>query len=136
MTTRATPWPQTSWPLRIAAGIAVAFGVLTVISGGTALFGGPAARAAVGDAVPFVLWFNFLAGFAYIAAGIGLWQHHPWAARLALAIALATLAVFAAFGLHVILGGAFEPRTVGAMTLRSVVWLAIAILAWRALLRD
>lgn len=117
------------WPLRIAAFVAVAFGALTIVSGGTALFGGPAARAAVGDAVPFVLWFNFLAGFAYIAAGIGLWPHRPWAARLALLIALATLAVFAAFGLHVATGGAFEPRTVGAMTLRSFVWLAIAGLA-------
>lgn len=130
MTTRTTPWP-----LRIAAIVAVAFGVLTVVSGGAALFGGPEARAAVGDAVPFVLWFNFLAGFAYIAAGVGLWLHRRWAARLALVIALATLAVFAAFGVHVALGGAFEPRTVGAMTLRSLVWLAIAGLAWRALRR-
>lgn len=127
---------QTSlWPLRIAAVIALAFGALTVFSGGTALFGGPEVRAAVGDAVPFVLWFNFLAGFAYIAAGIGLWLRRPWSANLALLIALATLAVFAAFGLHVVTGGAFEPRTVGAMTLRSLVWLAIAGLAWRALRR-
>jgi hypothetical protein len=121
------------WPLRIAAAIAVAFGALTIVSGGTALFGGPEARAAVGDAVPFVLWFNFLAGFAYIAAGIGLWLRRRWAASLALLIALATLVVFAAFGLHVVMGGAFEPRTVGAMTLRSLVWLAIAGLARRVL---
>lgn len=126
---------ESPWPLRIAAVIAVAFGALTIVSGGTALFGGPETRAAVGDAVPFVLWFNFLAGFAYIAAGIGLWLRQPWAARLALLIALATLAVFAAFGLHVATGGAFEPRTVGAMTLRSLVWFAIAGLAWRALRR-
>lgn len=121
------------WPLRIASVIAVAFGALTIVSGGTALFGGPEARAAVGDAVPFVLWFNFLAGFAYVVAGIGLWLHHPWAARFALLIALATLVVFAAFGLHVAAGGAFEPRTVGAMTLRCMVWLAIAGLATRTL---
>jgi hypothetical protein len=29
--------------LRVAAGIAIGFGVLTVVSGGLALFGGPAA---------------------------------------------------------------------------------------------
>ncbi len=119
------------WLLRAAAVVALLFGVLTIASGGTALFGGPAARAAVGDAVPFVLWFNFLAGFAYVAAGLGLWQARPWAASLALVIAVATLAVFAAFGLHVVAGGAFEPRTVGAMTLRSLVWLAIAAIARR-----
>jgi hypothetical protein len=37
-----------------------------------ALFGTEATRAAAGNAVPFVLWFNFLAGFAYILAGLGL----------------------------------------------------------------
>jgi hypothetical protein len=111
------------------------FGALTVFSGGRALFGGPEARIAVGNAVPFVLWFNFLAGFAYIAAGIGLWLHRPWAARLALLIALATLVVFAAFGIHVAQGGAYETRTVAAMTLRSLVWIAIAATAWRALAR-
>jgi hypothetical protein len=125
-----TPGP---WQLRLATAVAVLFGALTVFSGGTALFGGPEARIAVGDAVPFVLWFNFLAGFAYITAGIGLWQRRPWSARLALLIALATVVVFAAFGLHVAQGGAYETRTVGAMTLRSLVWIAIAGIAWRAL---
>ena len=35
--------------LRIAAGVAVLFGLLTIAAGGRALFGGPEARAAVGD---------------------------------------------------------------------------------------
>ena len=122
--------------LRVAAAVAVVFGVATVVSGGAALFGGPEARAAVGQAVPFVLWFNFLAGFAYVAAGLGLWLHRAWAAWLALLIAVATLAVFAAFGLHIAMGGAFEPRTAGAMTLRSLVWLATAGLAWWRLERQ
>ena len=135
MTALDSSRPKTSWLLRTAAVLAVLFGTLTVISGGTALFGGPEARTAVGEAVPFVLWFNFTAGFAYIAAGIGLWVRRAWAGPLALLIALATLAVFAAFGLHVAMGGDYEIRTVGAMTLRSIVWLAIAAIAWRALRR-
>jgi len=52
--------------LKVLAVIAMAFGALTVFSGGRALFGDAQARAAVGNAVPFVLWFNFLAGFAYV----------------------------------------------------------------------
>jgi hypothetical protein len=36
------------------------------------------------------------------------------------------LLVFAAFGVHVITGGAYEMRTAAAMTLRSLVWLAIS----------
>jgi hypothetical protein len=116
-----------------AAIVAVLFGILTVLSGGRALFGGDTARAAVGNAVAFVLWFNFAAGFGYVLAGIGLFFWRRWAAQLAAVIAIATLAIFAAFGWHVASGGAFEMRTVGAMILRSGIWIAIAFLACRAL---
>lgn len=89
----------------------------------------------MGAVVPFVLWFNTLAGFAYIVAGLGLWQRRQWASPLSLAIFAATLLVFAAFGLHVARGGAFEMRTVFAMTLRSAVWGWIALVARRLLTR-
>jgi hypothetical protein len=111
------------------AAVAILFGLATVVSGGNALFGGEAAKLAAGNAVGFVLWFNFFAGFAYVAAGAGLAMRKRWGAWLAVGVALATAAVFAAFGLHVLGGGAYEMRTVGAMTLRSVVWIAIAVAA-------
>jgi hypothetical protein len=111
--------------LGVAAGIAVVFGLLTIMEGGRVLFGGEAARTAAGRYVPFVIWFNFLAGFAYVIAGAGLWRRRRWALRLALAILVGTVAVFAALGVHILLGGAFELRTVAAMTLRTGVWAAI-----------
>jgi hypothetical protein len=111
----------------------VLFGLLTVLSGGRALFGGEAARTAVGNAVEFVLWFNFVAGFAYVLAGIGLFLWRRWAAQLSAIIGISTLVVFIAFGWHVATGGAFEVRTVGAMTLRSGFWLGIAVSACQAL---
>ncbi len=118
--------------VRIAVGVlALLFGLLTVVSGGRALFGGEAARQAVGAAVPFVLWFNFGAGFAYVAAGIGLLRQAQWSAWLSALIAALTLIVFFMFGVHVLTGGAYEMRTVGAMALRSIVWIAIALFAWR-----
>ena len=126
-TTAARP----GWAL-VAAIIAILFGILTVIAGGSALFGSVEARAAVGNAVPFVLWFNFLSGFVYVLAGTGLFVWRRWAAQLSALLAGAILVVFAAFGLHVALGGAFEMRTVVAMILRSGVWVAIAIAACRA----
>jgi hypothetical protein len=110
--------PRTSLTLRIPGGVAIAFGVLTVFSGGRTLLG----SADMGAVVPFVLWFNTLAGLAYVVAGLGLWQGRRWAWPLSLAIFAATLLVFAAFGLHVAQGGAFEMRTVYAMALRSAVW--------------
>ncbi|MCF8477701.1 MAG: hypothetical protein K9G60_11785 [Pseudolabrys sp.] len=120
------------WAL-VAAIVAILFGALTVMAGGRALFGGEAARAAVGNAVAFVLWFNFVAGFCYVLAGLGLFFWRRWAAQLSAVIALATLVAFAAFGWHVAIGGAFGMRTVAAMTLRSGLWIAIAIPACRAL---
>ncbi|MFA7320575.1 MAG: hypothetical protein WC000_03825, partial [Dokdonella sp.] len=58
--------------------IAIIFGLLTIKEGGTVLFGGEAARSAAGKYVPFVLWFNFLAGFAYVLAGTGMWWRQRW----------------------------------------------------------
>jgi hypothetical protein len=119
--------------LRIIAVVAVLFGAATIYAGGNVLFG-RGARAA-GNYVPFIVWFNFLAGFAYVAAGIGLWQRRRWAAPLAAALALLTALAFGAFGVWVALGGAYELRTVAAMTLRTVVWIAIAALLRHPLAR-
>lgn len=112
-------------PHRIASLVALVFGAMTVFAGGTALFGGPGAQEAVGNAVPFVLWFNFLAGFAYLLAGWALWTQQPWAPRLAGAICLATLGVLAAFLVHIFGGAPYEPRTLGALILRAGVWAGI-----------
>lgn len=121
---------QTFWT-RFVALFAVAFGLLTLKEGGLVLYGDEAAVQAAGDYVPFVLWFNFIAGFFYILAGIGLWLQRRWAVWLAVSMAAATAFVFAAFGLHVALGGAFAQRTVIAMSLRTVIWTAIAVIAWQ-----
>lgn len=123
--------PSSSWPLRIAAGVAIFFGGLTVLSGGRALFGG----ADMGDVVAFVLWFNFFAGVAYVVAGIGLWGGRRWAVALSAAIVAATGLVFAALALHILRGGAYEARTVGAMTLRTLVWAVIAAAGWWSIRR-
>lgn len=121
--------------IRAISVIAIGFGLLTLKEGGTVLFGGEAARAAAGHYVPYVLWFNFLAGFAYVAAGAGLWLRQRWAVWLAAAIALATAIMFAVLGVHIASGGAYEQRTVIAMSMRTLVWTVIAIIAWRALSR-
>ena len=113
---------QSSW-LRTSAVVALLFGVLTIISGGRTLFNAEAQQQA-GNYVPF------LAGFAYVIAGAGLWCRQRWSIWLASAIAAATLLVFAAFGLQIWIGGAYETRTVGAMGLRAVVWLLIAGVAY------
>lgn len=122
---------QHGFLLRAISLVAIGFGLLTIKEGGMTLGGDEAAVSAAGNYVPFVLWFNFLAGFAYVIAGAGLWMQQRWAAWLAVAIAAATVLVFAAFGAHVISGGLYEKRTVIAMSLRSLVWITIGAIAWR-----
>lgn len=112
--------------------VAVIFGLATIISGGRTLFDAETQRLA-GNYVAFVLWFNFVAGFAYIIAGVGLWFQQRWSIWFSFTIAAATLVVFAAFGLQIWLGGSYEMRTVAAMGLRAITWLAVAAVAYAKL---
>ncbi len=113
------------------AAVALVFGLVTIVSGGKVLFGGEATREAAGNYMPFVVGFNFLAGFAYVIAAVGLALGQLWAERLALGIAAITALVFIYFGLFVLSGAPFEMRTVGAMTLRTALWAGIAWFACR-----
>ena len=125
ITTKRPVW---AW---ITATIAVVFGIMTIKSGGSVLFIDGEARRAAGNYVDFVLWFNFCAGFFYVATGIGIWLKKSWVPAAAITIAALTLLVFGAFGIHIFFGGEYEQRTVAAMTLRSVVWITIAIMGYR-----
>ncbi|MBN8541212.1 MAG: hypothetical protein J0L82_12545 [Deltaproteobacteria bacterium] len=111
--------------------VAALFGIATVKEGGTVLFT-EAGQQGAGNFVPFVLWFNFFAGFVYILAGIMLFKLKSCSRKLSAVIAIATTIVFTLLGVHILNGGAFESRTVVAMTLRSGIWIAIALLAFRA----
>ena len=120
----------------IITAIAVVFGLLTIKSGGTVLFIDGAFREEVGNYVPFVVWFNFLAGFVYLIAGGGLWMKRHWAVWMSIFIVTATLIVFAIFGIHILKGGMYEVRTIAAMSLRTVVWSLIALFAYQKIIRQ
>jgi hypothetical protein len=128
--------PQRSAWIWAISLVAFGFGVLTIREGGAILFGDDATRMAAGNFVPFVLWFNFIMGFAYVITGAGLWMQRRWAAWLAVAIVTATAVTFVAFGAHVFFGGAYEQRTVIAMSLRTLVWAVIGAIAWQQLLQN
>lgn len=119
--------PRAKFGRWLAGGLAVAFGFATLVEGGHMLLGGPAARAQAGHIVPFVLVFNFMAGFAYVVGGAGTLLGRAWAVWIARALAVTTLVVFVAFGVHVLSGNAYESKTAMAMTLRSGFWVAQAL---------
>lgn len=117
--------------LTIMAIVAVLFGIATIKEGGTVLFT-EAGKQGAGNYVPFVLWFNFIAGFAYIMAGITMFRLKSCSRRLAAVIAISTTIVFILLGIHIFNGAPYEIRTVMAMTIRSTLWIFIAIVALRA----
>ena len=119
----------------IVSAVAVVFGLLTIKSGGSVLFIGGEYRQQAGNYVPFVLWFNFLAGFVYLVAGIGLWKRQRWAAWLAIMIAAASVTVFVLLGIHIYSGGSYEMRTVIAMAARCSIWAVIALFSYWTILR-
>jgi len=121
-------WKFLNW---VVAAVAILFGIMTIISGGQVLFGDSFYRIAAGNYVPFVLWFNFLAGFIYVVTGVGVVLRKQWSVWLSLSITAATLLVLAAFGVYIFTDGAYETRTVAAMTLRSTVWTTIFIVLYR-----
>lgn len=109
--------------------LALLFGAATLFEGGHMLALPAAQRPA--DVVPWVLGFNVLAGFFYLAAGAGILLRRAWAEALAWALAGSTALVFGALLVHIAQGGAFMPRTVVAMTVRSGFWLVVALLLGR-----
>ena len=106
------------------------FGGMTITSAGAVLSTNTGATLA-GDAVPFVVWFNFLAGFFYIAAALGVWRGAYWGVFLPAGLFLAYLIMDGFLFQHILSGGAYESRTVYAMAFRTVLWLFITVTTYR-----
>lgn len=113
---------------KLLGGIALLFGLLTIKEGASVLFFNGEARTAAGNFVPFVLTFNFIAGFFYVLAGASILTGFKWSTPIAVLIAATTLIIFIVFGFHIYSGSPYETRTLAAMTLRSLFWLVTAFL--------
>ena len=121
----ASIWTSTP-VIKVLAGIAILFGIATLASGGNALLELHGPEKPTAQIIPFVLYFNFAAGFAYIVTGAGLMLKRGWAPVSAMAIAVATIVVFLALGIWIWAGAAYEIRTVVAMSLRTAFWLGVS----------
>ena len=117
--------------LRIFSLIAMVFGLLTLKEGGTVIFDIGSARQTAGNFVPYVVWFNFLSGFFYIAAGTGLWIQKRWAVSLSIALLISIVITYVFLWIHALSGGPYEMRTVYAMALRTFLWTVISIASYK-----
>lgn len=117
--------------IKVISAVTIIFGMATIKEGGSVLFT-EEGRLSAGNFVPFVLWFNFIAGFIYILAGIAIFRLNKCSKHLSSMIAVSSLLVFICFGIHIFNGGAYEVRTVIAMTIRTSLWIIISIMTIRS----
>ncbi len=102
------------------------FGLMTILSGGRALFGEDAVSAR-GNIVPLVLWFNFIAGFFYVMAGISTLRLKSCVKKLSIVLAVLSALVLLYLANYIYQGGLYENKTVVAMTFRTTFWSFFAI---------
>lgn len=112
---------------RTLALIAILFGLVTIFAGGRVLLGADPGYIVYRP----LLIFNVAMAFAYIAAGVTAWRSVARGRRAAGVIFVLNLLVLAGIGALYATGDVVAMESVRAMTLRTVVWLALlAGFAW------
>ncbi len=122
--------PRTFRIVRIlAAGIAVLFGVATIFAGSRVLLGSDPGY----EVFRPLLVYNTAMGVAYLAAGIAIWRSVDAGRYAAGVIFLLNLLVLVGIVVIYGSGGGVAVDSLRAMTVRTVVWLALFIAAsWLA----
>ncbi len=116
--------PRTVRIVRIlAAGIAVLFGVATLFAGSRVLLGSDPGY----EVFRPLLVYNTAMGVAYLAAGIAIWRSVNAGRYAAGVIFLLNLLVLVGIVVIYGSGGGVAVDSLRAMTLRTVVWLALFI---------
>ena len=109
----------------LAAAIAGLFGVATLFAGGRVLLGSDPGYVVFRP----LLIYNTIMGMAYLAAGITLWRSLTLGKYAAGAIFLLNILVLLGIILVYRNGGAVAVDSLRAMTLRTVMWLVLFLVA-------
>ncbi len=105
----------------LAAAVAVLFGIATLVAGGRVLLGSDPGY----EVFRPLLIYNTAMGVAYLAAGVTVWRSANAGRYAAGAIFLLNLLVLVGILVVYRSGGAVAVDSLRAMTLRTVVWLAL-----------
>jgi hypothetical protein len=113
---------------RASAVLAGLFGVATIVAGTRTLAGWSDPGYEI---LRPLLIFNTAMGAVYLAAGVAMWRKLRWGTYAAATIFVVNLSVLAAIVLVYMSDGGVAIESIGAMGLRSAVWLGLwAALAW------
>lgn len=118
---------------KLAALVAILFGVVTMIAGGRVLLGVDPGYVVF---LPLLL-YNATMGLAYVGAGVMIWRDVTRGRQLAAVIAALNLVVLVAIVVLRRTGAAVAADSVRAMTFRTVVWIVLFLLtSWLHASRD
>lgn len=101
--------------------VAVLFGVLTLLVGTRVLSGADPGYVVFRP----LLIYNTMMGLAYVATGVLGWRRVAVGKKAAFGVLLLNSGVLAVIAYLYLTGGPVAAESVGAMTLRSVVWLVL-----------
>ncbi len=111
----------------VSACIATLFGLLTIFAGSRVLLGSDPGYVVFQP----LLIFNTAMGFVYVAAGITIWRNFTKGRNLAAVIFTLNLIVLAIIYFLYTQGSLIAVDSLGAMSLRTGVWLALfSVLGW------
>lgn len=106
--------------------LAILFGAMTIFAGSRVLAGTNPGYVVF---LPLLI-YNTVMGFVYVGVGAIAWRNLNPGCKGAFAIFLLNLMVLAAIGIAYTPGGVVAVDSLRAMTLRTVVWLAIFFGLW------
>lgn len=106
--------------------LAILFGAMTIFAGSRVLAGTNPGYVVF---LPLLI-YNTMMGFVYVGVGAMAWRNLNSGCKGAFAIFLLNLMVLAAIGIAYTPGGAVAVDSLRAMTMRTVVWLALFSALW------
>ncbi len=119
--------PRTMTRAAAIAGLLV--GLLSVFSGSAVLLG---IKHPGYTTLDWLLIYNVSMGVVSIVAGVAIWSARSWAVRLANCIAAAHFVVLLILVAMYAVTTAVALQSVGAMTFRSAIWVAIVLIVRKA----
>lgn len=122
--------------LKIAAIALALFAAVTIFMSGSVIFDLFGIRAQEGHYVQFVVNANFVCGFLYLIAAIGLFRHRKWSNPLLVTTLGILLVAFLGLMWHIEAGGLYEMKTVKALGGRFLITLVFAGISWFYLTRN
>jgi hypothetical protein len=115
----------------VLATVLGAFGLLTVFLTSSVLLDLFGMREKEGHYVLAIVWANLIAGLVYLLTAYGVIKEEKWTVK-SLLIALSVLIIGQIlFFAHVVNGGLYETKTVGAMIFRIAFTVLLAVLAFQ-----